>query len=391
MESVTTTTRDARNSSSRNDPIKISILNEAGNYYKGEFHPTTSLWNVLTLLEQKYGENLTNVYGVPDTEETSILRVQYNVKGYMQPVLETFHDQKKCESNGDLKATTLQALQLTSGPLKLCLSYKYQAPELDEQTAKAMMEKLKQQLLGTPESQEESKDLDPTASKLKKEADNKAHNNLTLTVSERRSLLPPHRFRKLIGLRKSNASPVGTKGENARAHAARAHVATTLVDKESSASDGGGHDTETKEYDIGAGDFHSLVKAVRGERQQSSKMFTQFKTTSIRFRLPGRLTLEAKFQPEESISEVTAFVKSCLRDPGLPFTLFTTPPKRVLGDKDASKSLASLGLVPSAIIHMTSASLDFASGKPLKSIQSKASVEHEAQGWYLAEPIIAET
>jgi len=28
------------------------------------------------------------MYGVPPPEETKLLRVQYNVKGYMQPVLE---------------------------------------------------------------------------------------------------------------------------------------------------------------------------------------------------------------------------------------------------------------------------------------------------------------
>ncbi len=50
---------------------------------------------VLLTLEKTAEEKFTQLYGVPEPEENKLFRVQYNVKGYMQPVLESTRTGKK--------------------------------------------------------------------------------------------------------------------------------------------------------------------------------------------------------------------------------------------------------------------------------------------------------
>lgn len=74
-------------------------------------------------------------------------------------------------------------------------------------------------------------------------------------------------------------------------------------------------------------------------------------TTTLRVRLPDTTQLQATFRSLEPVSALGQVIRSSLRDARRPFVLSQAPPYRSL-DPDSDKSFYSLGLVPSAQIHL---------------------------------------
>ena len=69
-------------------------------------------------------------------------------------------------------------------------------------------------------------------------------------------------------------------------------------------------------------------------------------------RLPNRLFLEGIFHPHDTIADLTDFVRSTLSNPQLEFCLTIQPPRQVLSDPE--RTLMELGLVPAAIVNVSS-------------------------------------
>jgi len=352
--------------------LRVRVLHETGRYYEGNFAPSTDLWQVLKDLEKASSENFTSVWGVPEPEETELIRIQYNVKGYMQPVMEPFQGNIKVDTKEALAKTTLTDINTTgSSKLQIRLTFKYTPPKVDEKTAQEMIGRLREQLFSeTPPTQSNAKPAEakkPPRSTTTKTKPAEGPKKAT----EAKPQLPPSRHMKITGLPK--------------------RAAKKQVEAKDSSSDSKGQtgdEATDAEYEVGAGDLATLFKGVRGERQQSSKSFKEFETTLIRFRLPGRLSIEARFLPSETIRDVMQFVKGCLSDGSMPFTLFTTPPRYVLGERDKTKTLASLRLVPSAIVHFSSPHVDRIKGG--RTAEAKKGGD-ESPGWYLQKQMLEDS
>jgi hypothetical protein len=109
-------------------------------------------------------------------------------------------------------------------------------------------------------------------------------------------------------------------------------------------------------YDIDDEDIAAYVRSVKTKDRKveewGSKTSAHFATVTIRFRLPDRYYLEARFLPHETIRHLHNFVQSCLVDPSQHFSLFVAPPRVVLSEQP-SATLIDMRLVPSAIVSLS--------------------------------------
>ncbi|CAL9166332.1 unnamed protein product, partial [Musa hybrid cultivar] len=71
----------------------------------------------------------------------------------------------------------------------------------------------------------------------------------------------------------------------------------------------------------------------------------------IRVRFPDNYVLEVKFQPAEKIQSLMDLLTKVVARPGLPFYIYTTPPKERI--KDTSKDFYSAGFAPGAIVYFS--------------------------------------
>jgi hypothetical protein len=71
--------------------------------------------------------------------------------------------------------------------------------------------------------------------------------------------------------------------------------------------------------------------------------------TLLRIRFPDRWQVEATFLSQQSLADVYAFVRSCLRQPG-PFRLFVAPPHKDLSDTN-DVTIYAVGLSPASVVH----------------------------------------
>ncbi len=278
-----------------------------------------------------------------------------------------------------MKSTTLKTLQLSrvKGVLsvKLHLTHVYTPPEVDPVTAQRMINDLKSQLFSNKAAAPRTSQTDkpsasvPAAHSTSVPARADAKRTTTDTTSgvatkmsrqDRciRVIIPGRPVPKnndaqecKAKLKIAEASPAGNSARR-RNSGCGATKATSEVGSRTRATTGqddGGQDD--------SGTLSELSALVRGESRSSSKRFNDFKTTKVRFRLPARVQLEALFRVDETAADLGAFLKSCLRSPSGAtgdFTLFVTPPRQVLSTKKIEdKTLAQLGLVPSAIVHVS--------------------------------------
>lgn len=97
--------------------------------------------------------------------------------------------------------------------------------------------------------------------------------------------------------------------------------------------------------------------AVRALKKAQSEMV--YSRTLIRVRLPERMILQRRFHPRHSVSDVYAWVRSCVIE-GATFDLYMTPPRKVLPPNSAT--LAELQFVPATLINLSWTSATGAAG-----------------------------
>ncbi|KAK9052365.1 hypothetical protein SSX86_028994 [Deinandra increscens subsp. villosa] len=100
----------------------------------------------------------------------------------------------------------------------------------------------------------------------------------------------------------------------------------------------------------------------------------------IRVRFRDNHTLEAIFHPSETIQSLIDLLKQVLSQPGLPFYIYTAPPKKQI--KDMSQDFFSAGFVPGAIVYFA---YDQSKGQCL--IHSDGDVD--TSGPYLKEDVMS--
>lgn len=323
--------------------VRVTVVpEEGGSSVSASFSGDLSLWGVLTRLESaspKKSVNFTRRFGVPPSEDHALFRVQYNVKGYMAPVL-ALEGGRSFSGKDELKATRLRDV-VGEGEgqsfVALTLSHVYQKPDLDDATSQLLIDRLKSQLLGR-ERDEKGPVRERTA------ASPAAPASPSPPATRPTAALVPRDIRVVCPGLPLAAAPARTTDLSSQGAAAAA-------DGKHASSDG-----------LTVSDFAALVRGIRsgGRDGRSSKSSSQFPTTRVRFRMPGRVHVDASFGAHETAAELSAFVRGCLHHGGVgadnALELFTTPPRTVL--RDPGKTLAKLGLVPSALVWVTSDALN---------------------------------
>jgi len=87
--------------------------------------------------------------------------------------------------------------------------------------------------------------------------------------------------------------------------------------------------------------------ALRALKKAQTEMV--YSRTLIRVRLPEQLILQRKFHPKHSMSDVYAWVRSCIVE-GATFDLYVTPPRKVLLAN--ATTLAELQFVPATLVNL---------------------------------------
>eukprot|EP00727_Mastigamoeba_balamuthi_P006238 m51a1_g2233 putative tether containing ubx domain for glut4 (639) ;mRNA; r:248646-250809 len=119
-------------------------------------------------------------------------------------------------------------------------------------------------------------------------------------------------------------------------------------------------------YDLTPEDLASLGEGIKRakleEERENSMLLThemrermrlkkweKFKKCMIRVRFPDRIEVQRAFYPQQPLSCLHDFVRGCLADPSIKFTLYLTPPVQVLSN--LRDTFFQQGLVPAAVVH----------------------------------------
>ena len=121
------------------------------------------------------------------------------------------------------------------------------------------------------------------------------------------------------------------------------------------------YDVPDSFYDLTAEDLRALRKNAAQEAEEERTLMTRemrekrararckvFTRCRIRVRFPDMIELQRVFLPNAKVGAIFRMVRESLADPTAEFTLYTTPPKRMLDNQETT--LAKRGLVPATIV-----------------------------------------
>ncbi|KAJ4833341.1 hypothetical protein Tsubulata_000565 [Turnera subulata] len=96
-------------------------------------------------------------------------------------------------------------------------------------------------------------------------------------------------------------------------------------------------------------DKYLKTRKIREAEEASRK--ARITKTVIRIRFPDNHTLEATFHPSEKFQSLFDLLTSVVTRQDLPFSVYTTPPKKQI--KDLSQDFYSAGFIPGAIVYFS--------------------------------------
>ncbi|KAM1111829.1 hypothetical protein ACFX2I_044790 [Malus domestica] len=158
------------------------------------------------------------------------------------------------------------------------------------------------------------------------------------------------------------------EGEEAQAKltAAKEKFGREIRVFETSASSSSSQSEESKTeepedfYEFTAEDYYRVLNAKKEDNtlktrklREAEKAARRSKITKtvIRVRFPDNHTLEATFNPSETVQSLVDLVVKVVARPDLPFYIYTTPPKKPI--KDMSQDFHTAGFVPGAIVYFS--------------------------------------
>jgi tether containing UBX domain for GLUT4 len=89
----------------------------------------------------------------------------------------------------------------------------------------------------------------------------------------------------------------------------------------------------------------AVMKTQAMREKERLQRLARYKRCYIRVRFPDRTELQGTFLPTEQTTDVMEFVREALREPNLPFYLYTTPPPTKLSD---TKNIRDQSFLPAA-------------------------------------------
>ncbi|KAM3966275.1 tether containing UBX domain for GLUT4 isoform 1-T2 [Aphomia sociella] len=108
------------------------------------------------------------------------------------------------------------------------------------------------------------------------------------------------------------------------------------------------HDLQQQRLQLENTPLLTATKRNENIKQTSEEKLLMYKNAVVRVQFPDRIILQGVFSPNDTIEDVTNFIKSYLQNSGKPFHIFTTPLKENL---DPKMTLFNAKFVPCVHMH----------------------------------------
>eukprot|EP00808_Paulinella_micropora_P030859 g52452.t1 len=292
----------------------------------GSFVPEAKLWEVLKRLEIQHGVDLTERAGLPPEEDHKYFTVTYNVPGRLLPVVH--YRNRKVETEAMLRRVSLRDLGISSSsPVELLLTFKYEAPPIDPEERARVLHKFRTLL---KERTEQTMRAEASGESLV-QRDSPQSQPLAATLQEQHT---------------QQDAPV--QQQDVQPQSLRLWVAASSFDpRKFTWEDESYYDITLNDSVAYARDLRAQVGRIRRHTKDTPPLRKQAK---LRFRCPYHLWMETTFSSSSTVGDVKEYLKTVLVE-ALEYSLVVTPPRQVLSDP--SQTLASLGLVPKAVVHIS--------------------------------------
>ncbi|KAK2397393.1 Plant UBX domain-containing protein 1 [Trifolium repens] len=113
-------------------------------------------------------------------------------------------------------------------------------------------------------------------------------------------------------------------------------------------------------YEFTAEDYYKILATKKDDKFLKTRKLreadaaarrSRMTKAGIRVRFPDNHTLEATFQPSDTIQSLIDLLNKVIAQPEKPFYLYTTPPKKLI--KDVSQDFYAAGFCPGAIVYFS--------------------------------------
>ncbi|XP_031564021.1 tether containing UBX domain for GLUT4-like [Actinia tenebrosa] len=352
----------------------IAIQLASGERLQNDFPPENSLWDLVSHWNSQEGsEHQNKLFG---TEEQDVVCV------YMT---------QRISGEDNLKKTTLHSLGLTGKRAIIRLLHEKASVETSEPMISEDKTSLKKQETSAENPQptipvtvptpNTGNYCQPLSSGDKEIADLDRHRPLdTGTVSPERAASDPKRTRvtgptPLFPDFKFPERPASEDQGQISMTEERLQQLSTPCERcpvifnedDQTLSNASEEDVPDSFYDVTVEDLRKMLQDLHSEKTKGAEMplltkamresrrlqeMYKYEKVVIRVKFPDRLTLQGFFRPQEKVSVLTEFVKSHLEDPDTAFYLYTTPPKTVLKNQEAT--LFASQLCPASLVYFGS-------------------------------------
>ncbi|CAL0323031.1 unnamed protein product [Lupinus luteus] len=134
---------------------------------------------------------------------------------------------------------------------------------------------------------------------------------------------------------------------------------TSVLSPSSNAASSNGEETDDF-YEFTSEDYFRILATKKEDKflktrklREADEKSRRSKITKavIRVRFPDNHTLEATFHPSETIQSLIDLLNKVIAQPGQPYYIYTTPPKKVVND--LSQDFYTAGFCPGAIVYFS--------------------------------------
>ncbi|KAJ2804125.1 hypothetical protein H4R20_002626 [Coemansia guatemalensis] len=337
----------AGNSSQKPDaPVKVALQIVGAGRIINDFATGSTLWDILVKAESSSGGTLNLTTRCCETEKKTDGKV-----AYQQPVLLLLN--KEFSTNDALQSTTLRSLGFTGGGnVMVRLSFK------DTQISASELQKMADASLCAseqkPTAPAELSKTEPIQSQALEPKKMKVMDQPETTN------MPSHNERAVADNSDSNkrqaASPTletqqirvfDTPAATPSSASQLASLDTSEVDPEDAKLLLSIQRTRQAESERG---FKSRLAQEAEERKRREQFYQTHPKTTIRFRFPDQVQVQATFLSTDCVSKLFVFIADVLVDAGVLSMLVLQPAQDLAAWK--AKSLREAGLAPAAVVHV---------------------------------------
>ncbi|KAJ9088242.1 hypothetical protein DSO57_1025035 [Entomophthora muscae] len=299
--------------------ITVALQLENGQRLVERFMSSTSFWGILNLFATQHSSAF----------EKSPIEQTAEDDSWITPVFQLLN--QEVFGFAQLNETTLQSLGITSGNILVRLSFRNSQVAYSDICTQIQEACTNNQILPIEAPQPKPKAVREEKTPLVSTSDTEIKPNLQTGVDT---------IDRGIQVFKVAETDISL---SARLDLPDSHFELSSAELKMAVS---GQQARTRQLMEGA-----PLKTKAMVEKEKKRWLDEHPTTTIRVRLPDTTQLQATFRSIEPISALGQVIRSSLHDSRRPFVLSQAPPYRSL-DPDSDDSFYSLGLVPSAQIHL---------------------------------------